>query len=189
VSELPRKDYYGLLRLPPGASPEIVKQRFRRLARELHPDVNPSPDAAERFREVREAYEVLSDPRRRAIVDTWYEPVRGRDLGGSRPPRPSFRERGAGAAPPPRAAEPGRPFVVRRAPWWAGAGSELAAGFGCFGLPAFLAAFLAAAEVGGGRALRIGLVVGLVVGLVASVGGARTRERLLWILSRVWWWW
>lgn len=188
MRELPRKDYYGILRLPPGASPEIVKQRFRRIARELHPDVNPAPDAAERFREARDAYEVLTDPARRRIVDAWYRPVRGRDLGGERPRRPPFRERRAGPPPPRSGPVPGAPFVVRRAPWWAGAGSEIAAGFGCFGLPAFLATLLFLRFAGRG-ALRLALLVGLIFGLVATLGGSRTRERLLWLLSRWFWWW
>ena len=52
------------------ASGDEIKKAFRRLARETHPDANPDkPDAEERFREVAEAYEILSDPDRRARYD------------------------------------------------------------------------------------------------------------------------
>jgi molecular chaperone DnaJ len=65
-----RKDYYAVLGVPRDASQEDVKRAFRRLARETHPDANPGDPAAEaRFREVAEAYEVLSDPERRRRYD------------------------------------------------------------------------------------------------------------------------
>jgi molecular chaperone DnaJ len=63
------RDYYELLGVQRGASGAQIKRAFRKLARELHPDVSPDPDSAHRFREVAEAYEVLSDPERRAIYD------------------------------------------------------------------------------------------------------------------------
>ena len=56
VLEVAKKDYYGVLKLPAGASDSVVRQRFKRLARRLHPDVNPSPDAAAQFRELCRAY-------------------------------------------------------------------------------------------------------------------------------------
>src|SRR5262245_66512890 len=62
-------DYYELLGVPRDASDADVKKAFRRLARELHPDVSDAPDAQERFRAVAEAYEVLSDPARRQTYD------------------------------------------------------------------------------------------------------------------------
>src|SRR5262245_9179110 len=62
-------DYYDLLGVPRNASDADVKRAFRNLARELHPDVSSEPDADVRFREVAEAYEVLSDPERRGIYD------------------------------------------------------------------------------------------------------------------------
>jgi molecular chaperone DnaJ len=63
------QDYYELLGIPRDASHDDVKRAFRRLARELHPDVSEEPDAGLRFRAVAEAYEVLSDPERRRTYD------------------------------------------------------------------------------------------------------------------------
>lgn len=64
------KDYYAALGVGRDASPEEIKKAFRRLARESHPDANPGdPSAEARFREAAEAYEVLSDPKRRAAYD------------------------------------------------------------------------------------------------------------------------
>jgi molecular chaperone DnaJ len=64
-----QRDYYDVLSVSRDASEADVKKAFRRLARELHPDVNPAPEAAERFREAAEAYEVLSDAETRARYD------------------------------------------------------------------------------------------------------------------------
>lgn len=64
-------DYYELLGVSRGASDSEIKQSFRKLARELHPDVSSAPDADGRFRAVAEAYEVLSDPDRRALYDRY----------------------------------------------------------------------------------------------------------------------
>lgn len=64
------KDYYKTLGVERGASQEEIKKKFRQLARDTHPDANPGDPAAEaRFREIAEAYEVLSDPQRRAAYD------------------------------------------------------------------------------------------------------------------------
>jgi len=63
------RDYYEILGVERGTPDADIKRAFRKLARELHPDVSEAPDAEERFREAAEAYEVLSDPERRATYD------------------------------------------------------------------------------------------------------------------------
>lgn len=66
------RDYYQVLGIERGASAAQIKKAFRRLARELHPDVNAhDPAAEEKFKEAAEAYEVLSDPERRRTYDTF----------------------------------------------------------------------------------------------------------------------
>jgi molecular chaperone DnaJ len=65
------RDYYELLGISRGADEGDIKKAFRRLARELHPDVSTAPDADERFREVVEAYEVLSKSETRELYDRY----------------------------------------------------------------------------------------------------------------------
>jgi molecular chaperone DnaJ len=67
-------DYYGILGVSRDAGPEEIKKAYRRLARELHPDVNPDPHLQERFKEVTQAYEVLSDPEKRQMYDLGGDP-------------------------------------------------------------------------------------------------------------------
>ena len=68
-------DYYGALGVAPGATDDEIKKAYRKLARQLHPDVNPDPAAQERFKQVTAAYEVLSDPQKRQIVDLGGDPL------------------------------------------------------------------------------------------------------------------
>ena len=68
----PKRDYYEVLGVGRGADDAEIKKAFRKLARELHPDVNTEdPDAEEKFKEAAEAYEVLSDSDRRATYDRY----------------------------------------------------------------------------------------------------------------------
>ena len=77
------RDYYGTLGVAKDATPEQIKRAYRKLARELHPDVNKDDDAQERFREVTTAYEVLSDPKKRQVVDLGGDPLAtGASAGG-----------------------------------------------------------------------------------------------------------
>ncbi len=65
-----KRDYYEVLGLQKGASDADIKKAYRKLAKQYHPDLNPdNPDAAEKFKEVNEANEVLSDPDKRAKYD------------------------------------------------------------------------------------------------------------------------
>ena len=71
-------DFYDTLEVDRGASEDDIKRAYRRLARQYHPDVNPDPVAADRFKAVSEAYEVLKDPRKRAAYDRYgHAGVRG----------------------------------------------------------------------------------------------------------------
>src|SRR5438105_15528651 len=86
---MPPRDYYAILGVARSASADDIKKAYRKLARELHPDVNPSAESLERFKEVTVAYEVLSDPEKREIVDLGGDPLApGGGMGG-----------GAGAGP------------------------------------------------------------------------------------------
>ena len=74
---MPTTDLYAILEVDHDVSPEDLKKAYRRLARQLHPDANPGDAASEaRFKEVSQAYEILSDPERRANYDRF-----GADVG------------------------------------------------------------------------------------------------------------
>src|SRR3989475_12615754 len=64
------KDYYRILGVDRHADDKTLKSAYRRLARKHHPDVAKTKDAGERFKEINEAYEVLSDPKKRQRYDT-----------------------------------------------------------------------------------------------------------------------
>jgi molecular chaperone DnaJ len=72
------RDYYEILGVPRSASTDDLKAAFRKMARQYHPDVNKEADAEERFKEINEAYAVLSDPEKRAAYDRFgHAGVRG----------------------------------------------------------------------------------------------------------------
>src|SRR3954451_17159859 len=82
------KDYYAALGVPKDASAADIKKAYRKLARDLHPDKNPDDKAAEeRFKEVSEAYDVLSDDSKRKEYDE-ARSLFGAGLGGLRGGRP-----------------------------------------------------------------------------------------------------
>jgi molecular chaperone DnaJ len=84
------RDYYGTLGVEKDASADQIKRAYRKLARELHPDVNPDEAAQARFREVTAAYEVLSDPQKRQVVDMGGDPLSGGGGGGQQDPFAGF---------------------------------------------------------------------------------------------------
>jgi len=93
-----RRDYYDVLGVPRSASEKEIRQAYRKLARQYHPDLNPNDKQAEaKFKEIGQAYEVLSEPEKRKLYDRWgpdfekYEQARkagagaGTSTGGSGP--------------------------------------------------------------------------------------------------------
>jgi molecular chaperone DnaJ len=76
-----QRDYYDILGIPRNSSVDEIKAAFRKLARQYHPDVSKEPDAEEKFKEINEAYGVLSDPEKRARYDQFGRAGLG-DMGG-----------------------------------------------------------------------------------------------------------
>lgn len=76
------RDYYGILGVDREATEQEIKRAYRKLARKYHPDVNPSEEAAEKFREISLAQQVLLDPSKRRIVDRGGDPM---EQGGAGP--------------------------------------------------------------------------------------------------------
>jgi DnaJ-class molecular chaperone len=105
------RDYYEVLGVPRTASQKDIKSAFRRLAREHHPDVNPGdPTAAERFKEINEANEVLSDPEKRKRYDQLGPDWRQYDQWGQagRPEGSPFGQPGGGPGGGPGAGQSGQ---------------------------------------------------------------------------------
>jgi molecular chaperone DnaJ len=78
MSSASKRDYYEILGVPHNVSERELKRAYRRLAMQFHPDRNASPDAAHRFKEAAEAYEVLNDPRKRLLYDEFGHDAVGR---------------------------------------------------------------------------------------------------------------
>lgn len=62
-------DYYAILQVSPAAEKEVIEAAYRKLAQKYHPDINKSPGAEEKMKRINAAYEVLSDPAKRAAYD------------------------------------------------------------------------------------------------------------------------
>jgi curved DNA-binding protein len=95
------KDYYSILEVSRDADPKELRKAFRRLARKHHPDVNPNdPQAEQRFKEISEAYTVLSDPEKRSLYDRFgnqWEQYQQAQAAGVSPE--DFARQGRGAEP------------------------------------------------------------------------------------------
>lgn len=77
-----KRDYYEILGVAKGASPDEIKKAYRRLARKYHPDVSEEADSETKFKEVNEAYEVLSDDQKRGMYDRFGHAGLGGNTGG-----------------------------------------------------------------------------------------------------------
>src|SRR5437764_799891 len=95
------RDYYEVLGVGRGASEDEIKKAYRKLARDNHPDRNPGDKAAEaRFKEIQDAYDVLSDKAKREQYDRFGFAGPGPGLGGGEEGTPfTFRWGGGGGAP------------------------------------------------------------------------------------------
>src|SRR5919202_4931448 len=98
------KDYYAVLGVSPTAEQNEIKKQYRRLAKQYHPDANKNdPKAADRFKEISEAYNVLSDPEKRKQYDDMRRLGAFGGFGGFCGARPGGRGAGGGPGPQPGA--------------------------------------------------------------------------------------
>jgi curved DNA-binding protein CbpA len=102
---MPERDYYEVLGVPPNATDEQIRRRFRELARKYHPDVNRSPDAERLFKEITEAYRVLTSPSLRADYDLMRHRAHQARTGSGRT---------ASSTPPPRSRPASQPHAQQR---------------------------------------------------------------------------
>jgi molecular chaperone DnaJ len=121
-SDAVAKDYYAILGVRRDASDDEIKRAYRKLARQYHPDVNPDPEAHEKFKDINAAYEVLSDDQKRQIVDLGGDPLSpgaGGPGAGGAGPFVGFQDimdaffGGAGARGPRPRTRPGADAIIR----------------------------------------------------------------------------
>ena len=160
----PGRDFYDVLGVSRDASQEDIQRAYRKLARTYHPDVNKDPGAEDRFKDISEAYDVLSDPQTRRRYDA---------LRGGFPPSARGRGRGDLAAGPRRSRPGQRRGGASQRRGGAGPDGSGAGGFG-FGTGDFSTGDFSPGDLDfedllggffGGRGQR------------ASVAGGRSRER------------
>src|SRR5689334_13796156 len=77
-----KRDFYEVLGVSKDASPDDIKKAYRKLAREYHPDVNKAPDAETKFKEAKEAYDVLSDDQKKSTYDRFGHVDPNQGMGG-----------------------------------------------------------------------------------------------------------
>jgi len=80
------KDYYTTLGVPKKASADEIQKAYRKLARKYHPDVNRTPEAEDKFKEITESYEVLKDPEKRQTYDQFGKNWKNYQGSGGMPP-------------------------------------------------------------------------------------------------------